>query len=47
MHTGIAPLQSAFVSQPTQVPVGVSQSLVEPAHWVVFSAVHWPHAPEG
>jgi hypothetical protein len=44
-QTGFMPAQFAFVSQPTQVPEGVSQTLVDPVHWPPFVAEHWPHAP--
>jgi hypothetical protein len=42
---GVMPAQSALVSQPTQLPDGVSQTLVAPVHWLLLVAEHWPHAP--
>jgi hypothetical protein len=45
-QTGVVPLQFAFVTQPTQVAVVVSQTGVAPVHFVPFVPEQSPHAPE-
>jgi hypothetical protein len=47
LHTGALPPQSVFPRHPTQIPVVVRQSGVEPPHAPTFAAEHWPHAPDG
>jgi hypothetical protein len=47
LHTGVAPEQSAVVTQPTQAPVETLHTAAEPPHFVVFVAEHEPHAPDG
>ena len=46
VQIGVAPLQFAFVKQPTQVAVAVSQTGVAPVHLVPFVPEQRPHAPE-
>jgi hypothetical protein len=47
LHTGVVPLQFAFVVHRTHVPVVVRHTGVAPPHAVAFELEHWPHAPEG
>jgi hypothetical protein len=47
LHTGVAPLQSALTSQPTQAPVAALQTEFGPEHFVAFVAEQTPHAPVG
>ena len=47
LHTGVAPPQSAFAVQRTQVAVVVRQTGVAPVHFETLPAEHWPHAPVG
>jgi len=46
LQTGVVPPHWAFDVHGTQVPVVVKQAGVEPLHFVVFVAEHWPQAPE-
>jgi hypothetical protein len=47
LHTGVAPLQSAFAVQRTHVPLVVRQTGVPPVHFDTLPTEHWPHAPVG
>jgi hypothetical protein len=47
LHTGVAPLQSAFAVQRTHVPFVVRQTGVAPVHFDTLPAEHWPHDPVG
>jgi hypothetical protein len=47
LQTGLAPLQSAPLRQPTHVPTTVLHTGVAPAQAVAFVAEHAPHEPPG
>jgi hypothetical protein len=45
-HTGLVPLHSPLLRQPTQVPDTVSHTGVAPLQRVALVAEHWPQAPD-